>query len=414
MVITGLGAVTPIGMGIRDFWSGLKDGRNGIARVTHFDPSEYRSQMAAEVKDFVPEDWIEKKAAERMDRFVHFAVASADMALKDAGLDTFAFDGTRAGVIVGSGIGGALTIQEGYRVLMDQGPKFMSPFFVSKALINMASCMVSITYGLKGPISALSMACSTGANAIGDAFRIIQRGDADIMLAGGTEASINPLPFAGFCAARSMSTRNDCVERASRPFDKGRDGFVMGEGSGIAVLERMEYALNRKAHTYAELVGYGSTADAFHFTAPEPDGDGMIRVMRTALNDAGIEPRQVGYINAHGTSTALNDKIESAAIMKVFGDHSRRLKISSNKSMIGHLLAAAGAVEFLATVMSVHSGDLPPTINYETPDPECPLDYLTQGAERLNFDFGMSNSFGFGGGNACLVVKRSGTQHEDS
>jgi 3-oxoacyl-[acyl-carrier-protein] synthase II len=401
-------------VGIRDFWSGLKGGRNGIARVTHFDPSEYRSQMAAEVKDFVPEDWIEKKAAERMDRFVHFAVASADMALKDAGLDTFVFDGTRAGVIVGSGIGGALTIQEGYRVLMDQGPKFMSPFFVSKALINMAACMVSITYGLKGPISALSMACSTGANAIGDAFRIIQRGDADIMLAGGTEASINPLPFAGFCAARSMSTRNDCVERASRPFDKGRDGFVMGEGSGIAVLERMEHAVERKAHTYAELVGYGSTADAFHFTAPEPDGDGMIRVMQAALKDAGIEPRQVGYINAHGTSTALNDKIESAAIMKVFGDHSRRLKISSNKSMIGHLLAAAGAVEFLATVMSVQSGDLPPTINYETADPECPLDYLTQGVERLNFNFGMSNSFGFGGGNACLIVKRNGTQHGDS
>ena len=414
VVITGLGAVTPIGVGIRDFWSGLKGGRNGIARVTHFDPSEYRSQMAAEVKDFVPEDWIEKKAAERMDRFVHFAVASADMALKDAGLDTFAFDGARAGVIVGSGIGGALTIQEGYRVLMDQGPKFMSPFFVSKALINMAACMVSITYGLKGPISALSMACSTGANAIGDAFRIIQRGDADIMLAGGTEASINPLPFAGFCAARSMSTRNDCAERASRPFDKGRDGFVMGEGSGIAVLERMEHAVERKAHTYAELVGYGSTADAFHFTAPEPNGAGMIRVMQAALKDAGIEPRQVGYINAHGTSTALNDKIESAAIMKVFGDHSRRLKISSNKSMIGHLLAAAGAVEFLATVMSVQSGDLPPTINYETADPECPLDYLTQGVERLNFDFGMSNSFGFGGGNACLIVKRNGTQHGDS
>jgi 3-oxoacyl-[acyl-carrier-protein] synthase II len=341
-----------------------------------------------------------------MDRFVHFGMASSVMALNDAGLNTFAFDSYRAGVIIGSGIGGAITIQDGYSKLQEKGPKSINPFFVSKALINMAACLVSITYGLRGPLSAPCVACSTGANAIGDAFRIIQRGDADIMLAGGTEASINPLPFAGFCAARSMSTQNDCVEKASRPFEKNRDGFVMGEGAGIVVLERLEHALNRNARIYAELVGYGNTADAFHFTAPEPSGDGMIRVMRAALNDAGIDPQEVKYINAHGTSTALNDKIESEAIMEVFGDHCKNLKISSIKSMIGHLLAAAGSTEFVSTVMSVYTGKLPPTINYEESDPECPLDYVTNGAESIDFKLALSNSFGFGGGNVCLIVKK--------
>jgi 3-oxoacyl-[acyl-carrier-protein] synthase II len=266
--------------------------------------------------------------------------------------------------------------------------------------------MVSITYGFKGPLSAPSVACSTGANAIGDAFRIIQRGDADIMLAGGAEASINPLPFAGFCAARSMSTRNECVEKASRPFDKNRDGFVMGEGAGIVVLERLEHALSRKTRIYAEIIGYGNTADAFHFTAPEPGGDGMIRVMSAALKDAGIGPQDVKYINAHGTSTVLNDKVESAAIMEVFGDHFEKLKISSIKSMIGHLLAAAGSTEFVSTVMSIYTGKLPPTINYEKPDPECPLDYVTNGVESIDLEMALSNSFGFGGGNVCLIVKK--------
>jgi 3-oxoacyl-[acyl-carrier-protein] synthase II len=408
VVITGLGAVTPIGLGIHEYWQGLKEGRNGVTRVTHFDASDYRSQMAAEVKNFVAEDWIDKKAAERMDRFTHFAMTSAGMAIQDAGLDTFAFDGNRAGIIVGSGIGGALTIQEGYSRLHNSGPKSIGPFFVSKSLINMAPCMVSITYGLKGPLSAPCMACSTGANSIGDAFRIIQRGDADIMLAGGTEASVNPLPYAGFCAARSMSTRNDDVERASRPFDKGRDGFVMGEGSAIIVLEKLEHALDRGVRIYAEIVGYGSTADAYHFTAPDPEGDGMIRVMQMALQDAGLEPQEIGYINAHGTSTVLNDKIESKAISRVFGDHSQRLKISSNKSMIGHLLAAAGAVEFVSTVMSIYTGDLPPTINYEEPDPDCPLDYVAQGAESMALEAALCNSFGFGGGNACLAAIKFG------
>ena len=406
VVITGLGVVTPIGLGIEEFWKGLKEGRNGISRVSRFDPTDFRSQMAAEVKNFNPEDWIDGKSAERMDRFVHFAMASSAMAVKDAGLDTFAFDGNRAGIIIGSGIGGAQTIENGYSILHEKGPKSLGPFFVSKSLINMAACMVSITYGLRGPLSAPCVACSTGTNAIGDAFRILQRGDADIMLAGSSEASVTPLPFAGFCGTRSMSIRNDCVEKASRPFDKNRDGFVMGEGAGIVVLERLEHALSRSARIYAELIGYGNAADAFHFTAPDPEGDGMVRVMREAVRDAGMATRDVGYINAHGTSTVLNDKIESAAVMKFFGDHAKHLKISSIKSMIGHLLAAAGAVEFVATVMSVHTGKLPPTINYEEPDPECPLDYVTKGVESIDLEVAMSNSFGFGGGNACLIVKR--------
>ncbi|UCE21338.1 MAG: beta-ketoacyl-ACP synthase II [Candidatus Aminicenantes bacterium] len=406
VVITGLGAVTPIGLGIEEFWEGLTKGRNGISRISHFDPTEFRSHMAAEVKNFNPEDWIERKTAERMDRFVHFAMASSAMAINDSGLDTFAFDGNRAGIIIGSGIGGAQTIENGFSRLHEKGPKSISPFFVSKSLINMAACMVSITYGLKGPLSAPCVACSTGANAIGDAFRIIQRGDADVMLAGGSEASVTPLPFAGFCGTRSMSIRNDCVEKASRPFDKNRDGFVIGEGAGIVVLERLEHALNRSARIYAELIGYGNAADAFHFTAPDPTGDGMVRVMRNALRDAGIGPREVGYINAHGTSTVINDKIESAAVIKVFGDHAMHLKISSIKSMIGHLLAAAGAVEFVATVMSVHTGKLPPTINYEEPDPECPLDYVTDGVESFDLKIAMSYSFGFGGGNVSLTLKR--------
>ncbi|UCH62607.1 MAG: beta-ketoacyl-ACP synthase II, partial [Fidelibacterota bacterium] len=325
-----------------------------------------------------------------------------------ASLDTYTFDGDRAGVIIGSGIGGSDTIQDGFIRLQEKGPSSLSPFFVSKALVNMTACMVSIRYSLKGPLSAPSVACSTGTNAIGDAFRIIQRGDADIMLAGGADASVSPLPFAGFCAARSMSKRNDCVEKASRPFDRNRDGFVMGEGAGVIVLERLEHALGRGARVYAELIGYGNTADAFHFTAPQPEGDGMVRVMKAALEDGSVEPQEVGYINAHGTSTFLNDKTESAAIIQVFGDHAKDLKVSSIKSMIGHLLSAAGAVEFAATVMSVHTGKLPPTINYEEPDPECPLDYVISGVEEINPTVSMSNSFGFGGGNACLVVRKFG------
>jgi 3-oxoacyl-[acyl-carrier-protein] synthase II len=406
VVVTGLGAVTPIGVGLEEFWEGLKTGRNGITRITHFDPTDFSSQMAAEVKNFDPEKWIDPKSLRRMDRFTHFGVASSAMALEDAGLDTFSFDGNRAGVIIGSGIGGSNTIEKGYSQFTEKGPQSLNPFFVSKLLINMTASLVSIRHGLKGPISALSVACSTGANAIGEAFRIIQRGDADLMLAGSSEACITPLAYAGFCATRSMSRRNDCVEKASRPFDKNRDGFVMGEGAGVVVLERLEYALSRGARIYAELKGYGNTADAFHFTAPEPEGDGMVRVMKRALEDAEINPLDVGYINAHGTSTLLNDKTESEAIMKVFNEHSMDLKVSSIKSMIGHLMAAAGAVEFVSTVMSVYAGLLPPTINYEEPDPECPLNYVTNKAAEVDIDVALTNNFGFGGGNVCLVVKK--------
>ena len=405
VVVTGIGVITPIGIGREDFWDGLLSGRNGISRITLFDPSEFRSQMAGEVNGFHAEEWIDRKLARRTDRFTHFALVASDLAMKDAGLDAFGFDGRRAGVIIGSGIGGTQTLENASAELLAKGPRSVGPLVVSRVLINTAACVVSISYGLKGPLSAPSVACSTGANAIGDAYRILERGDADIMLAGGTEASVSPLPFAAFCATRAMSVRNDDPEHASRPFDKNRDGFVMGEGAGVVVLERLEHALERKARVHAELVGYGSTADAFHLTAPHPEGDGMVRVIEEALRDAGLAVSDIGHINAHGTSTILNDKTESVAVMKVFGDHAPRLKICSIKSMIGHLLAAAGAVEFASTVLSVSTGRIPPTINYEEADPDCPLDHVTEGEESIDLDAAMSQSFGFGGGNACLVVK---------
>ena len=414
VVVTGIGVVTPIGIGREVFWNGLVTGQNGVSKITLFDASDYRSQMAAEVKDFRADEWIDRKLARRMDRFTHFALVAADLAMKDSGLDVFPYDGCRAGVIIGSGIGGTQTLESAHADLLEKGPRSLGPFVVSRVLINTAACVVSITHGLKGPISAPSVACSTGANAIGDAARILERGDADIMLAGGAEASVSPLPFAGFCATRAMSSRNDDPEHASRPFDKDRDGFVMGEGAGVVVLESLDHALKRDAPIYAELIGYGNTADAYHLTAPHPEGEGMIRVMEEALRDAGIAAADIGYINAHGTSTILNDRAESAAVLKVFGDHARRIKISSIKSMIGHLLAAAGAVEFAATVLSVSTGQIPPTINYENPDPDCPLDYVTSGAEEIELGAAMSQSFGFGGGNACLVVKRYDMNHDSS
>jgi 3-oxoacyl-[acyl-carrier-protein] synthase II len=403
-----MGVVTPIGVGREESWRALVAGQNGVSRVTRFDPSDFPSQMAAEVNDFHPDRWIDRKTAARMDRFTHFAVAASEMALNDGGLLHSPLLGERSGVIIGSGIGGSSSIENGCAGLSRKGPRALDPTFVTRVLVNMAPAMVSIRNGLKGPISAPCVACSTGANAIGDAFRIIQRGDADIMLAGGAEASITPLPYGGFCASRSMSRRNDRVEKASRPFDKNRDGFVMGEGAGIVVLESLEQARSRGVRIYAELAGYGNTADAYHITAPEPGGDGMVRVMRIALADAGLKPEDIGYVNAHGTSTVLNDKVESAAIIRTFGAHSRELKVGSIKSMIGHLLAAAGAVEFFSTVMSVHTGIIPPTINYEEPDPEFegPLDFVPGGAELPDLAAAISNSFGFGGGNVCLAVKK--------
>lgn len=410
VVVTGMGTVTSVGIGLGDFWAGLITGKNGISRVTRFDVTGFPSTMASEARDFDPERWMDKKSAARMDRFSQFAVACAEMAAADSGILSSPFRQERAGVIIGSGIGGSETIERGQAKLAAKGPRALDAFFVSKVLINMAACMVSIRFGFKGPLAAPSVACSTGANAIGDAFRIIQRGDADIMLAGGSEACLTALAYGGFCANRSMSRRNDDVARASRPFDRGRDGFVMGEGAAVVVLESLERARNRGARVYAELAGYGNAADAYHITAPDPGGDGMVRAMNLALDDAGLEREEVGYINAHGTSTVLNDKLESDAIMAVFGPHARALKVSSIKSMIGHLLAAAGAVEFVATVMSVRTGILPPTINYEEPDPDCPLDYVTGGAEKLELRAALSNSFGFGGGNACLAVKRYGSE----
>ena len=406
VVVTGIGVVTPIGIGREDFWRGLLSGQNGISRISLFDPSAYRTQIAGEVTEFHSEDWIDRKLAKRTDRFAQFGLVAATLALKDAGLDTHHFDAHRAGVIIGSGIGGMNTIEEGIAGLLARGPRSVGPLVVSKALINSAACLVSIAHGLKGPLSAPSVACSTGANAIGDATRILERGDADIMLAGGAEASVSPFPFAGFCATRAMSRRNGDPKHASRPFDKDRDGFVMGEGAGVVVLERLEHALLRSARIYAEVTGYGSTADAFHLTAPDPEGNGMLGAMQAALQDAGVKPTDIGYINAHGTSTILNDRTETAAVMRLFGDHVHQLKISSIKSMIGHLLAAAGAVEFAATVLSISTGLIPPTINYEHADPDCPLDYVTQGAESIDLGAAMTQSFGFGGGNACLVVKK--------
>jgi len=398
--------VTSIGIGLDEFWPALISGKNGISRLTRFDPSDFPSTMASEVRDFDPERWIDRKSAARMDRFAQFAVAAAAMAMADSGLGNGSIDGERAGIIVGSGIGGSETIETGQSKLAEKGPRALDPFFVSRLLINMAACQVSIRFGLKGPISAPSVACSTGANAIGDALRILQRGEADVMLAGGSEACLTPMAYGGFCANRSMSRRNDAIERASRPFDRGRDGFVMGEGAGVVVLERLDHARGRGARIYAELAGYGNTADAFHLTAPDPTARGMVRAMSAALADAGLEPGDIGHINAHGTSTVLNDKLESAAIRAVFGERAAGIKVSSNKSMIGHLLAAAGAVELAATVMSVHTGIVPPTINFEERDPDCPLDYTVNGAETIGIEAALSNSFGFGGGNACLVVRK--------
>lgn len=408
VVVTGLGAITPLGVGLEPTWEGLLAGKNGIDRLTHFDPSQYRSQIAGEVRDFRVEDWLDSKSARRMDRVMHFGLVASKMALADAALDNASYDKNRAGVIIGSGIGGSTSIEEGCAISREKGPRAISPFFVSKVLINMTACAVSIEHGLKGPLTALSVACSTGANAVGDAFRVIQRGDAEIMVAGASEACLTPVPYGGFCATRSMSTRNDDPTHASRPFDRNRDGFVMGEGAGVAVLEELEHARARGARIYAELAGYGNTADAYHFTAPEPAGDGMLRVMRAALHDAGLAPEAIGYINAHGTSTVLNDRTESLAIERVFGAQAKKLKISATKSMIGHLMAAAGAAEFIATVMCLHTGKIHPTINYEEPDPECPLDYVPNVAQECQFDAALCNAFGFGGGNACLIVQRFG------
>lgn len=405
-MVTGIGAVTPIGIGKEAFFEGLRTSRNGIGRVSAFEPDGYRTQIAGEVRDFVTEDFMSPREAHRLARFTRFSVASAKLALDDAGLSIDENKGDRTGVVMGCGIGG-IEVTEGQVKLMDSyGPRRVSPFFIPMMIPNMASGQVAIFTGARGPNLTITTACAASMHAIGEGSRIIQRGDADIMLVGGTEAGITPAGFAGFCALRAMSQRNDEPNKASRPFDKGRDGFVMGEGALVLVLERMEHALGRKARPYAEIVGYGATDDAHHIVEPDPKGRGAALAMRRALDDAGLSPCDVDYINAHGTSTPMNDKCETLAIKEVFGLHAYELMVSSTKSMTGHLLGAAGVCGVAASIFALETGIVPATINYEEPDPDCDLDYVPNEARNANVDVTMSNAFGFGGHNGVIVTRR--------
>lgn len=406
VVITGMGTLTPIGIGLQAFWEALVAGKSGVGEITLFDASDLDTRIAGEVKGFDPSEYMERKEVRRMDRYAQLAVAAATMAIQDAQLDLDGIDRERVGCWIGSGVGGIQTLEDQARTLVERGPNRISPFFVPMMIANMASGQVSIMFGLKGPNACTVTACASGAHSIGDAFRIVQRGDADIMIAGGAEAGVSLLAMAGFCAAKALSRRNDEPERASRPFDAERDGFVMGEGAGILVLESLESALSRGARIYAELVGYGATADAHHITAPAPEGKGAAKAIRLALEDAGIEPHEVDYINAHGTSTELNDYFETLAIKAALGEAAAKVAISSTKSMTGHLLGAAGGVEAIASVMAIQEGIIPPTINYENPDPRCDLDYVPNAARRQPVRVALSNSFGFGGHNAVLAFKR--------
>lgn len=406
VVITGMGVITPVGNDVETYWHSLMNGISGIGPITHFDTTGYTTRIAGEVKDFDPTKFIDKKEARRMDRYCQFAVSAAKMAREDAALDMNTVDGHRVGVILGSGIGGVATMEEQKQVLMEKGPGRISPFFVPMMISNMAAGQISIAFGAYGINETIVTACASGTNAIGDAFKVIQRGDADVIFSGGTEAPITPLSVAGFCSMKAMSTRNEEPEKASRPFDKDRDGFVIGEGAGILVLESLEHAQKRGARIYAEVVGYGSTADGYHITAPAPEGSGAARAMANALEDAGIKPEEVDYINAHGTSTDLNDKGETQAIHSVFGEAASKVAVSSTKSMIGHLLGAAGAVEAIACTLAINHRMLPPTINYETPGPECDLDYVPNQAREAEVNVTMSNSLGFGGHNATIVIKK--------
>ncbi|MBM3294126.1 MAG: beta-ketoacyl-ACP synthase II [Candidatus Aminicenantes bacterium] len=406
VVVTGVGLVTPLGVGVEANWDALRSGRSGVGPITKFDPSGHATRIAAEIKGFDPLLFIDRREARRMDPFIQYALAASEIAVQDAALPPAALEGDRCGVCVGSGIGGIGTIEDQHRLLLEKGPDRVSPFFLVAAIINEASGRISIRYRAKGPNAATVTACTSGTHAVGDAFRIIQRGEADLMLAGGAESAITPLGIAGFCAMKALSVRNDAPERASRPFDAGRDGFVMGEGAGIVVLEELGRALRRGAPVYAEVVGYGMSGDAFHVAAPAEDGDGAVRVMRRALEDAGVPPSAVQYVNAHGTSTPLNDRIETAAMKTVFGGHAPRLGISSTKSMTGHLLGAAGGVETAITALCLKRQTMTPTINYEVPDPDCDLDYVPNVARPAEIVYALSNSFGFGGTNGSLLLRR--------
>ena len=407
VVITGIGAITPIGTGKDAFWEALLAGKSGIDKISRFDAMDFAAQIAGEVKDFKPEDYIDKKESKRMDRYAQFAVAATKMAIEDAKLDLEQEDRERIGTFVGTGIGGIETMHEQYKKLFDKGPSRISPFFIPMMIGNMATGQISITFGLKGPSSCVVTACATGTNSIGDAYRVIQRGDADVMVAGGTEASISPAAVAGFCSMKALCTSaNDEPQRASRPFDKNRSGFVMAEGSGVVILESLEHAEKRGAHIYAEVAGYGSNSDAYHITSPAPNGEMQAKCMQLAINDADMKPEDIDYINAHGTSTHMNDEGETTAVKTVFGEHAKELSMSSIKSMTGHLLGAAGGVECIATALSVQNDMLPPTINYETQDEGMDLDYVPNKAKAKTVRAAISNSFGFGGHNACLLLKK--------
>ena len=405
VVVTGLGMVTPLGIGVEKTWEAICRGESGIGHITKFDTADFPTKIAGEVKDFNPSDYIDKKEIKKMDIFIHYALAGAIMAVDDSGLKITDENADMVGVLVGAGLGGLPSIEKYYDIYLKEGVRRISPFFIPMLIANLASGQISIRFGAKGPNSCVVTACATGTNAIGDAYKIIQRGDADVMIAGGTESVITPLGIGGFCAARALSTRNDEPKRASRPFDKNRDGFVMGEGSGILILEEMESALKRGAKIYCEIVGYGMSADAFHITSPPPGGDGAIRCMKMALKSSGISPTEVDYINAHATST-FADSLETQAIKTIFNDHAYKLSVSSTKSMTGHLLGAAGGVEAIFSILAIDRGIIPPTINYETKDPECDLDYVPNTARKSDVNVAMSNSFGFGGTNATIIFKR--------
>lgn len=406
VVVTGLGLVSPLGIGVEPTWEAMKAGRPGIRKITRFDASAFPTQIAGEVEGFDPEKYIEPKEVKKMDRFIHLAVAAARMAVDDSGLGIGPSNAGRVGVIVGSGIGGLPAIEHYHKVCLERGPRRITPFFIPMLIINLAAGHISMMFGAKGPNSAPATACASGSHAIGDAYKVIQRGDADAMISGGAESVITPLGIGGFNAMKALSTRNDEPHRASRPFDRDRDGFVMGEGSGIVVLEELEAARARGARIHAEVIGYGMTADAYHMTAPAPEGEGAARCMKMTLDDAGVPPGAVDYVNAHGTSTKYGDELESMAIKKVFGDHAYRLCVSSTKSMTGHLLGAAGGVEAVVAVLAMRDGVVPPTINLENPDPECDLDYVPNEARGKDVRCALSNSFGFGGTNACLLFRR--------
>ena len=406
VVVTGVGLVTPLAIGTEDSWAAIRAGKSGIGPITQFDASAFSCRIAGEVKGFDPARYVEKKEIKKMGRFIQFAIAASDCALADSGLKVTPETEEMVGVYIGSGIGGFEVIEREHQTLLEHGPRRISPFFIPATIVNLASGYVSIRSGAKGPNSATATACTTSAHSIGDSFRMIQRGDADAMICGGTEGAVTPMSIGGFAAMRALSTRNHEPERASRPWDHDRDGFVVGEGAGILVIEELEFARRRGARILAEIAGYGMSADAFHVTAPSPDGDGAYRVMRNALRDAGIAPGKVDYINAHGTSTEAGDRAETAAIKRAFGEHAYKLAISSTKSMTGHLLGGSGGIEAGISVMALRDQVAPPTINYETPDADCDLDYVPNHARPMKIDYALSNSFGFGGTNGCLIFKR--------